>query len=408
MAGSDHSGQDMESGRTNRAEDQTRIWAQREGDGEFSGDVIFVVEGARDIEDDDFGEVSAGLHAIRGSSNGGAGLIGLSTGKDLDIALATSVGVFGKGRTGVRGQGSPGVEGIGLSNGTGDGRGIGVVGRGDRRAEGGVHGPGVVGLGGRRPKDPLALEDEIVSGTGVFGQGVEGEKERRPGVGVVGRGGIPLPGGSIAPGVVGLSVGLTASGGAIFLPELDTGVFGLGATGVTGHGHGGPGVRGAGGPNGPIAEANPDAAQAGVVGEAGTVLDHGGGSIFGAGVIGVAGVSPPLSFAEVGETGVYGAGQTGVKGFGFDGRGGVFVSQRDAQVQLVPSPGTRIVEQAAFIPTIARAGPSLPPTGRGGDLMTIADDQKECTLWFCVRGGNTDRPAKWTQVLLGPAFDGRA
>ena len=52
MAGSDHSGQDMESGRTNRAEDQTRIWAQREGDGEFNGDVIFVVEAAREIEDE--------------------------------------------------------------------------------------------------------------------------------------------------------------------------------------------------------------------------------------------------------------------------------------------------------------------------------------------------------------------
>ena len=271
MAGSDHSGQDMESGRTNRAEDQTRIWAQRKGDGEFSGDVIFVVEAARDIEDEDFGEVSSGLHAVRGSSSGGAGLIGLSTGKDIDIALATSVGVFGKGKTGVRGQGGPGVEGIGFSNGTGDGpgRGIGVVGRGDRRAEGGLHGPGVVGLGGSRPKDPLDLDDEIVSGTGVFGQGVEGEKERRPGVGVVGRGGIPLPGGSIAPGVVGLSMGLTAFGGAISIPELDTGVFGLGATGVTGHGHAGPGVRGVGGPSGLISEANPDAALAGVVGEAG-------------------------------------------------------------------------------------------------------------------------------------------
>ena len=122
----------------------------------------------------------------------------------------------------------------------------------------------------------------------------------------------------------------------------------------------------------------------------------------------MAGVKPPLSFAEVGETGVYGSGHTGVKGFGFDGRGGVFVSQRDAQVQLIPSQGTRIVEQAAFIPTVARLGPSLPRTGRGGDLMTIADDQKECTLWFCVRGGNTNGPAKWTQVLLGPAFDGRA
>ena len=50
MAGSDESGEDMEAGRTNRAEDQTRIWAQRENGEDFNGDVIFVVEAARDID----------------------------------------------------------------------------------------------------------------------------------------------------------------------------------------------------------------------------------------------------------------------------------------------------------------------------------------------------------------------
>src|SRR3954452_7412239 len=119
MAGSSKSGQDMESGRTNFAEDQTRIWAQVESGEEFAGDVIFVVEAARDIDDDDFVKPGSGLHAIRGSSVGGTGVIGLSSQTaDIDIALATKVGVFGKGLIGVRGEGNPGVEGVGFSAGT--------------------------------------------------------------------------------------------------------------------------------------------------------------------------------------------------------------------------------------------------------------------------------------------------
>jgi hypothetical protein len=105
--GSEYSGDDMEAGRTNFAEDQTRIWAQQSLSGEqFAGDAIFIVEAARDIDDDDFGEPSPGLHAIRGSSVGGTGVIGLSPQvAAIDITLAPKVGVFGKGDTGVRGLG---------------------------------------------------------------------------------------------------------------------------------------------------------------------------------------------------------------------------------------------------------------------------------------------------------------
>ena len=35
MAGADHSGEEMQTGRTNRAENRTRIWAQREEDSDF-------------------------------------------------------------------------------------------------------------------------------------------------------------------------------------------------------------------------------------------------------------------------------------------------------------------------------------------------------------------------------------
>lgn len=410
MAGSDESGEEMQSGRTNRAEDQTRIWAQAKSGEDFNGDVIFVVEAARDIEDDDFVEPNPGLHAIRGSSVGGTGVIGLSSGvADIDIVLATKVGVFGKGEIGVRGEGDPGIEGIGFSSGTGDGLGggAGVIGRGGRRSEGERHGVGVVGLGGSHPGDTPAISDNVVAGAGVVGLGVGGEGTAEPSVGVIGKGGNSLPGGAAAPGIVGLS----SLASPISSHASDTGVYGEGGTGVSGQGTVGPGVRGSGGPI-LVGDADPEVLQAGVVGEAGEGRGPDGSFIHGTGVIGLARDKSPLTFAETGETGVYGTGQTGVKGVGTVGRGGVFRSEHAAQVQLIPSQGTRIVEQAAFIPTIAtdpgRSGPSLPRAGRGGDLMTVADDQGECTIWFCNRVGTPERPAKWSQILLGPSFDGRA
>jgi hypothetical protein len=397
MAGSNKSGQDMEAGRTNRAEDQTRIWAQCENGEQFNGDVLFVVEAARDIEDDDFVDVSPGLHAIRGSSVGGTGVIGLSSQvADIDIALAKQVGVFGKGNIGVRGEGNPGVEGIGFSGGAGDGigGGTGVVGRGGRRPEGELQGIGVVGLGGSHPGDAPVTPDLVVAGAGVFGHGAEGEGGTSPGAGVIGIGGDPLPGGSVAAGLVGLSHDINAVSASF---ALDTGVFGLGGTGVTGKGTVGPGVRGSGGPV-PRIEVDPEELQAGVVGEAGVGLDQIGRTIHGAGVIGLARDKAPLTFAETGETGVYGTGQTGVKGVGAAGRGGVFESDQIAQVNLTP-----LFNQ-----------PNLPCEGKAGDLLVVSplkpgdEDKSEqgvASLWFCIRSQTQERgPAVWARV----AFSGIA
>ncbi len=362
----------------------------------FQTDATRIDRGA-DIFGNEFG--------IRGASANGAGVIGESE---------NQVGVEGRGETGIVGHGlrGPGVEGIG-GNFFGREPEAGIIGQGGRRRPDrpeearSLHGPGVVGLGGSRSRE-LSDADEIAGSVGVFGQGAEGEAERRPGAGVVGRGGA-ISGGAVAPGVVGLTRSALDLG---VMEPRDTGVFGRGATGVTGQGTTGPGVHGVGGPGGLVGEASPETLQAGVVGESGSALAPGnGGIIHGAGVIGLAGDLRPLSFAETGETGVYGAGKTGVKGVGSEGRGGVFVSERSAQVQLIPTRGPRIVEQATFIPTVAtepgRLGPPLPRAGRGGDLMTISDDQGQCTLWFCVHDGTGNSPARWTQVLLGPAFDGR-
>jgi hypothetical protein len=33
-----------------------------------------------------------------------------------------------------------------------------------------------------------------------------------------------------------------------------------------------------------------------------------------------------------------------------------------------------------------REGLELPKSGRGGDLLALMDNQRQCALWFCVRG----------------------
>jgi hypothetical protein len=58
ISGSDESGEEIQSSRTNRAENRTKIWAQRNEDEQFDGEAILVVESAFDIENDDFRQVS--------------------------------------------------------------------------------------------------------------------------------------------------------------------------------------------------------------------------------------------------------------------------------------------------------------------------------------------------------------
>jgi len=48
-------------------------------------------------------------------------------------------------------------------------------------------------------------------------------------------------------------------------------------------------------------------------------------------------------------------------------------------------------------------GQSLPKEGSGGDLLATRGEDGRCTLWFCTRGQEQDRPAVWAQVLLGTA-----
>ncbi len=145
----------------------------------------------------------------------------------------------------------------------------------------------------------------------------------------------------------------------------------------------------------------------------------------GAGVIGLAGGQSRPPIAETGDCGVFGLGPTGVRsrGVGSAGvharsdvdRGGVFEADHEAQVRLVPQrvrtrlPETTVVTPAGIAPSALASGVvSLPKSGEAGDLMTLIDDAGHCTLWFCVQDASGAGPARWAQVLLGPAFNGQS
>jgi hypothetical protein len=357
--GTDHSGEDIESGRVNRADDRTIIWGQNGDDGvDFNGPAIFMVERAGDpVEDVDYSEPDGwvpdrALDAILG--------IG-SSGRNIGTTVG-GIGVTGRGGerqgTGVLGiGGSAGNDGgIGAHGVGGAGpHGSGLVGQGGRRDLAGrdPYGTGVVGVGGGADR-PLPPSTDT-AGAGVFGRGADvvtadlhGDPvgPEAPGAGVSGRGGVmdsPRP--LNAAGVIGVAGGYPNPAPA---DTFDTGVHGTGSVGVSGHG-----------------------LQVGVNGTA----DSGPG---------VHGYSP---------TG------PGVDGYSERSRGGRFSSDSQAQVQLVP------VRARDPLPE-GRRGAPLPRDGVGGDLMALVDGQGQCTLWFCVRSAESGAPARWAQVQLGTPFDG--
>ncbi|MEV4927067.1 hypothetical protein [Streptomyces roseoverticillatus] len=111
--------------------------------------------------------------------------------------------------------------------------------------------------------------------------------------------------------------------------------------------------------------------------------------------------------------GVFGEGSPGVMGNGpGNGNGGVFESEKGAQLRLPPrrlgplGPTAPTTPQAVIV-NDRRHGPGLPKNGQAGEFTTLDDPAGTCTLWFCV-SGPAPGPGRWAKVLLGPAFDGRA
>lgn len=418
MSGSSESNEDLVAGRVNFANEQTTIWAENRY---TSVDIFFVpVEDFRI----DYGGRNILRVEVAGKSENeegeyrppepldaivGVGWSGPGPNTAFKIPGPTGVGVAGIGGL---------VNGVGVY-GEGGGNGTGVLG------DGGGGSPGVTGFGGPE------------QGTGVFGLGSGGERlagprERLPrpngiaggGIGVHGTGGnvvaesVPL-GKLPGTGVLGRGGSIITQNGGGFL--LGTGVIGIGGSGeepVEPIGDAGSvGVFGQGAAarmervvaGGTSTLVGPAEAGAGVIGRGGltTPPEFPGG----AGVIGLAGGQSKPPIAETGATGVYGLGRTGVNARGSGGpglnahsdhdRGGVFGSENAAQIQLVPHRVRRGFE------TPERGVVPLPKAGKGGDLMTLVDADGSCTLWFCVRGSGAG-PARWAEVLLGPAFNGQA
>ncbi|ACK50449.1 hypothetical protein Msil_1498 [Methylocella silvestris BL2] len=367
MSGASSSNEDMVTGRTNRAEGRTILWADVPPDqSNFNGPAIMIVETAQSPEDPD--DYDDGQSFQAANQYDGLRATGWSGG---------SASNFG---------GTPG--------------GTGVVGRGGRN-----QGTGVQGVGGGVPEPG----NGGAGGIGVHGLGGSqadffADPTTPPGAGLVGQGGRQSAQGNTAQqphaaGVIGIAGGTGRSFDALPAHTLTetggVGVYGQGAEATTvmvppvdadGNSTSGPNV-----PSGPAA------AGPGVLGRGG-VADMGPAA---AGVVGVAGGVGLPGIGAYADAGVYG--EAGV------GRGGVFKSGKSAQLMLAPrKAGVRFNRGGPATPhpvANERVGLRLPKDGKAGDLIALLDDTGECGLWFCVREGN-GAPAQWAEVLLGPAFAG--
>jgi hypothetical protein len=397
MSGSSESNEDLVAGRVNRANDQTTIWAENPftegGDpifgphiepawGTFNGKNILLVEISKNSEAPLLGDFRPDqpVDAIVG--------IGWS---------GTAPG--GTGGTGVTGIGGK-VDGTGLL-GSARGRGTGVMGMGGPREGAGVvgfgsggeaGGTGVHGVGGRAQLQEDGTANTL-PGAGVFGQGgrIVGSNPERllHGAGVIGVGG-DAANSTIPPASETGGVGVFGQGAEALITVVDETVFGPAEPGA--------GLLGRGG----VSIPNDGKAGAGVIGLAGgetkpSIDDTANAGVFGMGLIGVRGI---------------GSSRDGVSGHSSESRGGIFSTNRAAQINLVPK-SVQIGGEATIIEPIgisqvslANGAVPLPKDGRSGDLMALVNpNDGNSTLWFCVRGLGSG-PARWAQVLLGPPFKG--
>ena len=201
MSGSEESNEELVSGRVNRSNNQTTIWAENtipyhDLVVHFTGPFIFAVEVAKDSEDDRDGfQPAEPLDAIVGfgwsgepGKRGGTGVTGIGG----TLGGAGVVGKGGENGTGVfadAGGDATGVVGLG---GPREGTGVfGLGSGGERVLRRGSGGTGVHGVGGHARLQPGP--GDVLPGVGVFGQGgkiLEENRDRLPlGTGVIGVGG---------------------------------------------------------------------------------------------------------------------------------------------------------------------------------------------------------------------------
>lgn len=333
MAGSNDSGQDMEAGRTNRASRLTRIWMSPSTDGDaFEGPGILIVEPQLNPRDDDDSFPISDILDVTGIMGTGSG---------------TSAGVMGTG------GGSRGVGVTGFGGGKTEARGTGVFGFGTF----GLHGAGI-----------STTSPTVAPGAGVVAQGGRRQPDDRERM-LHGAGVIALAGGADQP-IPGLdatgSVGVYARGGDSQTITTSTDKETL----TTGQPHPGPGVVGWGGTTQNTSERQRNAS--GVVGFAGGTEGAPQNwmftcGVYGAGLIGVAGWS---------------SAGAGIRGASEKDRGGRFVSNTAAQINLAPS---RLKTAKGL------------KDGEAGDLL-VTMDGGVATLWFCKRSTVSQGGVLWVEV----------
>jgi hypothetical protein len=167
---------------------------------------------------------------------------------------------------------------------------------------------------------------------------------------------------------------------------------------------------------------------AGVVGEgkvyAGDDLASGGTGVAGSGSIGVRGdglVADGVGVSGTGTVGVRGEGiawdEEGYPtagGVGLDGNGEIGVRAYGSDVGgdfagTVPlrlQPHRLATDQLRPVDTyehhLMDPARQLPAKAQAGSMFAATTDDRNCSLWFCVATGSSDRhPARWREVLLG-------
>jgi len=427
-AGSDSTGEDLVAGRTNRAEERTIFWADvAPGEPNYNGPAILIAEVAKDYDNSEWdksdyedGENGRPFNQVNGI---------MATAWSGDVPPGGSPGGTGVIGRGGRNEGT-GVQGLG--GGT------------PEKDSGGAGGIGVHGIGGFQAEFPFPLFWNPSS-------------PPPPGAGLVGQGGRQSPSSNLlqlphAAGVIGIGGGMGLGFDALpshtLMQTGGVGVYGQGAELTTRMvfpptppGQPDPTTKVPSGPLAPgfgvvgrggVATAPSSGIGAGVVGLAGGVAipsfnSTGGVGVFGQGNLGVSGTGSLIGVKGVSATtvGVQGETDTGTGVVGSadkGGRGGMFLSDKSAQLQLFPHsiPVAKPDFKLATPTELSGTGipQALPKAGSSGDLLAIdsvtqaatdAPVVKTCTLWLCVRAADakTSTAAVWSQILTGAFVSGQ-
>jgi hypothetical protein len=370
MMAANQSNEDLVSGRVNRANSTTEIWALKRADENFGPSLFSARVNAGSVAENPDGPL-IGIHGAGWASNAiegrwGQGNKTLATERGIGVRgdgcaeRGTGVMGIGGGSIDSSGQGGIGVQGIGGTDNSGnvsgstENAGLGVLGMGGARSANHnihhlPHGAGVAGYGGSysrsEPEDyykNLKLINKIAyrfQGPGVLGVGSSMEQHTRSDGAVVGP---SYP----AAGVVGI--------GGIDLSD-------------------------------PPSRSFPQLIASGIIGFSSSL-------------------SSALSHESTQD--LTGA---GVYGFSDEGRGGTFATNYSGQVRLSPaktdktlvfklSPSPREVE--------SEGGLELPYEGLQGDMFAMSDNNGQCALWFCTTASGTEMGAIWAPIVFGKAVIG--